>query len=468
MKPVNKGISKNRRGLAAKLIFTYLLILLVSFSILTGAFYVLLRVSLYKETLEQLKKQGGVLSRAYTVLEERRGPLKKISSKEFFKIAGKMVVPSFFVLDQNGIVIATNLGRVVPEGTKMNEKAFKNRRQINGRTFVTYDIPLKGTDGQMQGTLVLVSDIGDIKAYNRSILRILLYSLVISGIFALALGYLMASGITRPLLKLQNHVKKVAEHSFESGISLRTGDELEDLADSFNYMTKKLQEYDDFQKEFFQNVSHDLKTPLMSIKAYAEGIKDGIFEGKEKQESVDVIIKEAGRLKNMVDDILLLSKLESVKDVYNFADIDLLDVVREAWEKAEAIGRKDGKKMILEVPQGRIMIKGDGEKLVNALLNILSNCARHAATTVRLKVFQENEKTKISICDDGEGFKPEDLKKVFKRFFKGEKGDSGLGLAIAKSVIERHNGSITAWNSSKGGAEFEITLGRTCPDAELD
>jgi signal transduction histidine kinase len=351
------------------------------------------------------------------------------------------------------------MDKIIPEGIKMNEKALKNRRTISGKNFIAYNVPLKGASGEEQGTLVLVSDIGDIKAYNRSILRILLYSLVISGIFTLAIGFLMASGITKPLRKLQNHAKKVAGHIFEGSINLKTGDELEDLAESFNYMTERLKEYDEFQKEFFQNVSHDLKTPLMSIKAYAEGIKDGVFEGKEREEGIDVIIKEAGRLKNMVDDILLLSKLESVKDAYNFADIDILDVVREVWEKVEVIGKNQGKKMQLGIPQGRIMIKGDGEKLVNALLNILSNCIRHADSTVMLKVLQEAGRIKILIRDDGEGFKQEDLKRVFRRFFKGEKGDSGLGLAIAKAVIERHGGSISAANSRSGGAEFQIILG---------
>ncbi|MDK2880217.1 MAG: hypothetical protein PWR06_2933 [Thermoanaerobacteraceae bacterium] len=459
MKPQDKNVLKSRGGLTAKLIFTYFLILAVSFFILTGSFYFLLRVSLFRETLEQLKKQGEILSRAYTVMEERRGPLGSFGEKEFFKLAGRMVVPKFFVLDQNDRVIASNLDKIIPEGIKMNEKALKNRRTISGKNFIAYNVPLKGASGEEQGTLVLVSDIGDIKAYNRSILRILLYSLVISGIFTLAIGFLMASGITKPLRKLQNHAKKVAGHIFEGSINLKTGDELEDLAESFNYMTERLKEYDEFQKEFFQNVSHDLKTPLMSIKAYAEGIKDGVFEGKEREEGIDVIIKEAGRLKNMVDDILLLSKLESVKDAYNFADIDILDVVREVWEKVEVIGKNQGKKMQLGIPQGRIMIKGDGEKLVNALLNILSNCIRHADSTVMLKVLQEAGRIKILIRDDGEGFKQEDLKRVFRRFFKGEKGDSGLGLAIAKAVIERHGGSISAANSRSGGAEFQIILG---------
>ena len=166
---------------------------------------------------------------------------------------------------------------------------------------------------------------------------------------------------------------------------IKTGDEIEKLALCFHKLAEKLRNYDEYQKKFLQNTSHELKTPLMSIQGYAEAIKDGVVEGKEAEESLDIIIEESQRLKKVVEEIIYLTKLENADDTFEltYFKIGLL-----------AEGVVKSLKALAAEKQIDVEIKGDLEtggyfdegKLRRALINIIANCLRYAKRKVIIEI----------------------------------------------------------------------------------
>jgi signal transduction histidine kinase len=195
----------------------------------------------------------------------------------------------------------------------------------------------------------------------------------------------------------------------------------------------------------------------MSIQGYAEAIKDGVVEGKEMEESLAIIIEESQRLKKVVEEIIYLTKLENVEDIFNFEEGNIGEVIRKAIKSV---------KPLLDEKNIQINLKGnfdylgkfDSEKIKRAFINILGNCVRYAKSTIIIEVTRAGNNLEIFIKDDGPGFKDGEEKRIFDRFYKGNKGGTGLGLAITKAIIEGHQGMIEAFNNSSYGAGFKIHL----------
>jgi signal transduction histidine kinase len=222
-----------------------------------------------------------------------------------------------------------------------------------------------------------------------------------------------------------------------------------------NEVADDLRNYDISQKNFIQNASHELKTPLMSIQGYAEGIKDEVFQDKEK--ALDVIIEESQRLRTLVEEIIYLSKIESSGQPIRLEKKRLNEVIDRSVEKISGIMVGNTIKIEKRYFSDNWLLI-DEDKMTRAFINILGNCLRYSESVITIEVSDSPESCKIKIKDDGPGFDINEEDKIFERFYKGKKGNTGLGLAITKAIIEKHSGRIIAYNCDSKGACFEITL----------
>jgi signal transduction histidine kinase len=288
------------------------------------------------------------------------------------------------------------------------------------------------------------------------VLRSFFTALSISMIISAGISIYFSRKLTKPLKQLSQYSKWISERKFSDIRKINTGDEFEELSVEFLKMADKLKLYDEKQKEFFQNASHNLKTPLMSIRGYAEAIIDNVAADKEK--ALGIIIDETDRLADLVKKILFISKSESVEEFYKFEELDVEDVISDVFRKFHTITDENGTSLNLEMDES-LYVLADKEKLINALMNVVSNCVRYARSTINIRAYGNDENVVIAIEDDGEGFDPGEEELVFERFYKGEKGNYGLGLAITKMIIERHEGTIRAYNGNKGAC-IDITLKR--------
>jgi len=265
---------------------------------------------------------------------------------------------------------------------------------------------------------------------------ILLAILLLSAFIIVLFSSVIAKKISEPFSTLNQHIRSIAERNFGAKINTPVYDELSEFVSNINIMSEKLETYDKAQKTFLQNASHEFRTPLMSIQSYAEGIKYNVADSNE---AAGIIIEESKRLTQLVENLLYLSRLDAIEENYCFEALDFNELLRCLAERMNMIAGKNNIKIDIYVPEENISIIADEEKLSRAISNIISNCIRYAKSSIEIKSEIIDEKAvRVTISDDGPGFESDELPNIFDRFFKGRKGNFGLGLAISKNIIEKH------------------------------
>jgi signal transduction histidine kinase len=268
-----------------------------------------------------------------------------------------------------------------------------------------------------------------------------------------------AKNISAPFSYLKQYIRKISERKFGTKINMAVDDELQEFVNNINTMSEKLETFDKAQKSFFQNASHELRTPLMSIQSYAEGIKYNVVEHNA---AAEIIIDEAKRMTSLVEDLLYLSRLDTIEENYDLEEMDFSEWISRSAKRISVIASKHGIKVSLECSWEGAKIYADDEMLSRALANVIGNCIRYARSTIKISCsITAADKVEIDIADDGPGIDASELPNIFERFYKGKKGNFGLGLAISKNIIDKHNGKITAENT-EAGALFKIVLPMKC------
>ena len=293
-------------------------------------------------------------------------------------------------------------------------------------------------------------------------------ALVQAALLAIVIAGILSMMMTYPLIfstqKLSRFAKRIAKGDLKPVKGHIVSKELSELGDVMNQMAYKLEESDIEQKTFFQNASHELRTPLMSIQGYEEGLKYGVFETDEDRENaIDVIIDETGRLSGLVENLLSISKMDMSKSgnyEVKKQNINVTRICDTIIDRVRGNFIHEDKDIINDIKVKNLYIYGNENDLIRCLENIFSNCLRYCRNAVTFKCRSDNTGTKVlfEISDDGPGIAPEVMDHLFERFSKGSDGKHGIGLALAKAIAEEHDGSINACNKPEGGACFEITI----------
>lgn len=316
--------------------------------------------------------------------------------------------------------------------------------------------PLTSFSGQ-RPTIVFVETIAGAAAMLRSV-NLILVIVILTGVgIAAWLSGRLAGRIARPVADLSALTRKIGGGEFIVPSAPKGTEETEELRvlyASIRDMAARLESADQSQKTFFQNASHELKTPLMSIQGYAEGIAKGVLP--DVQNAAGVIVSESVRLGQLVDELLTLSRIESRTYPKDLIRLNLGDLLKEYAQRLGGLAARQGQILSLGLPDVPVYIRADEELLGRTVMNVASNCLRYAKTEVKIKLSITAQNAFIHISDDGPGINPKDLPHIFERFYKGKSGNFGLGLAIAKTAVEFMGGSIRVYNEK--GAMFEITL----------
>jgi len=288
--------------------------------------------------------------------------------------------------------------------------------------------------------------------------RVSIIFIILIGIMflmAVIVTYFLANSLTRPIEKLGDFALNIGKGDFSQNDFQFQEEELEDLNIALNKSAKQLEEYDSEQKAFFQNASHELRTPLMSIKCYAEGISFGVMEPKEASET---ILTETDKLSDLVTDLLYISKIDNITTAYTKSEVNLMDLLRESAERQKALADKKQISFSFDFDSIPIQYTCVVELLARAVDNLISNAVRYAKSEIILSCHRAKGKIVLCVADDGAGVAPDAMPHIFERFYKGIDGNHGIGLSIAKTIVEQQGGEISAVNSADGGAVFTITL----------
>ncbi|MDY6827359.1 MAG: HAMP domain-containing sensor histidine kinase [Bacillota bacterium] len=433
----------------------YLAVLLISLAVLTLTFSLTVRRYLINDTIDSLTRVAENLAmNPGSAGMHGGGHMRGV----YFGLANRIAYADYLLLLKDGTVMESSDEDSYPPGSIIENEPFgalsselDRENHLVEKDLVAVSIPAVISD--QEGSLILYSRLDLLTQLNRSLLGFLALALVAGTVVSILAGALITRVVVDPLQKLKDKASALARRDFGGRVTLKTGDELEELADTINEMAGKLAEYDRAQKDFFQKASHELKTPLMSIQGYAEAMKDGTISPEESTQALDVIIKESRRMKTLVEQFIYLSKMERVKETYTFEEVVLYDAVREAVYALQSLARE--KNIDIEaINDSEETVQGDPEKIHRLLLNIIGNALRHANHSIWIKT----EKGRIEIADDGPGFENDEPEKAFEPFYRGRNGGSGLGLAISQAIVEKHGGSITLGNRPQGGAVVTISF----------
>lgn len=293
---------------------------------------------------------------------------------------------------------------------------------------------------------------------------------VITGILiivSLILSYCFSRAFTKPIININNAARQMAEGNLSVKVAVKSQDELGMLSDTINDLSKQLQKIERLREELIANVSHEFRTPLSLIKGYAETIKDVTGNNPEKRDrQLDIILEEADRLKNMIDDILNLSQIQSQYFKLDRTVFDMTGTVRTVINRFHYLQEKTGIHIQADGADRSIHVYGDESRVEQVLYNLINNGLNHTGPggSLHIHITENDNNITLEVVDSGEGIPENDLPHIWDRFYKGsgepgrENRGTGLGLAIVKSILDAH-GSTYGVESKQGmGTRFWFTL----------
>ncbi|MFC5647959.1 ATP-binding protein [Paenibacillus solisilvae] len=278
---------------------------------------------------------------------------------------------------------------------------------------------------------------------------------------AVFLGFYVAKRISAPLVHMKRVAERMTSGDWSSRVAIHGKDELTDLGASLNTLAEQLQQHEQLRVTMTEDIAHELRTPLATLKSHMRALEDGIWD--PTPERIHSCYEEIERLTQLVAELEDLTHVESPGFQLKRIEAPLAEVIKRGVELVSAAYREKNVQLRFTVsPHLRVVV--DHHRMIQILVNLLSNALKFTPEQgeVRIEGREENSSVLILVQDTGMGISPEDLPYVFERFYRGDKsrnrstGGSGLGLTIVKQLVAAHDGSI--WAESHQGATFYIRL----------
>ena len=332
------------------------------------------------------------------------------------------------------------------------EKSIMNATRLSNNLYIfisTSLIPLDSTINIIEQQLIIVSIV------------VLLLSIVVA--------YFISKRLSNPIIRISKAAKLISKGklktNFDSGSDIK---ELIDLTDALNDMKEELSKTEELQKDLMANVSHDLKTPLTMIKAYAELILDINIDDKEKCKSnLNIIIEEVNRLNDLVNDILALTKVENDLDKLDISSFDLIKLIKRIVKQHNIYVIKDGYSIeFIHNNIDKLMINADKKKIEQVIYNLLNNALNYTGSDkkVIIKVVEDEKDYTIMVIDSGKGIDKKEIDHIFDRYYRSKKNHkryvygTGLGLSIVKNILLLHNYEYGVKSTKNKGTTFYFKI----------
>lgn len=434
--------------LQSQLNLAFTTLLLVMLTVTGLVIYSLLMDMLIEDEQAELKQNGELLVQVLN--ENGRGN----SLQGFSDFLNEQDLDLFlYDRNQNRVLDSTMPPRYVNGFSANNNFADDQKElwEIGNNKFVTQRILFN--PGSTGLELILLTPINDLQAIQQDFFQRLVIVFVIGAIASVFLSYFLTNKLVTPLSRLKGQLKKIEKRKFDELESIKATGEIKEVEQSVYEMASELQRYVNSQQAFFQNASHELKTPLMTVQGYAEGIRDKVFDEQEQEKGLEMMVTEVKRLKMIINEMILLAKLDSEQAAYKPENVSTSTLIDQVMDRTLPMVNERNITINQEVDYDSLLFV-DQEKVLRALLNITLNAIRHAKTRVDITV----DKDIVVIEDDGEGIPKDLIPHIFHRFVKGKNGETGLGLAIARAIIEQSGGKIMVHESKLGGAKFTLAF----------
>jgi len=361
--------------------------------------------------------------------------------------------PPFILVDKAGNVIIPNeryrIGDQVPAADLALGIPITEDGQVIG-ILIPQRMPFEGNPREVE--------------FIQRINLTLFYGALIGAIIALLLGTFLSRTLTRPIRELTQATHAISEGDLSQQVPIRSNDELGELAQAFNKMSNELSRSVNARKQMTADIAHELRTPLSLILGHAEAVHDGVLP--PTSENFEIIREEAARLEHLVNDLRILSLADAGELTISPQTIESERLLQEVTSLYQYQTQRKNVTLELDIASPLPTIEVDPGRMTQVFTNILDNALRHTPEGGRiiLAAKQVQDQIEISIQDSGPGITPEEVSRIFDRFYRTdparqrEDGGSGLGLAIAKSIVQAHGGQLSAESEAGNGLKIIITL----------
>lgn len=289
--------------------------------------------------------------------------------------------------------------------------------------------------------------------------RQLIYVTIIVLVLSFGVGYIISKKLASPILKINKEAGNLAKNTnphFETNSDIK---EINELSNTLNIVSDELFKTEELRRELMANVSHDLKTPLTMIKAYAEMVRDLTYDNKEKRDkNLNTIIDETDRLNILVNDILELSKMQSNIVKLNYEDFDLSLLIRDVINRYDIYIQNKICNFELNLDDNCI-INADKKRIEQVMYNLINNAINYSSKKVIINVYKFDNYFRVEVCDDGNGIDEKNIKLIWDKYYKVDKSykreniGTGLGLSIVKNIFIKHK--------FRYGVESQVDVGTT-------
>lgn len=352
--------------------------------------------------------------------------------------------------------------------SELLEKVFSENVTIPGiinEPMLTLAYPIS-SNYTLRGYIVMFTSINSIKSdciYYTDIINICFLLFLILMLLVYSYIYYLT---VRPLHAIGKAAKEYADGHFNYEIDIHSHDEYKDLANSISFMAGELNSLDDYQKKFVANISHDFRSPLTSIKGYAQAILDGTIPYEMQGKYLGIILFETERLNKLTENLLELNSFKNKGVILDITVFDINQVIKQTAQSFEGSCTQKNLQLELVFSDAKTLVEADMGKIQQVLYNLIDNAIKfsHNDSSIRISSEEQNEKVFISVKDYGMGIPKDSLKKVWDRFYKidtsrgKDKKGTGLGLSITKEIINAHGENINLISTEGVGSEFIFTL----------
>jgi signal transduction histidine kinase len=324
-----------------------------------------------------------------------------------------------------------------------------------GSLTVVAHSPSRGFLGRISATL----------GFLQSVWWQLLAAAVVSAAIALIMARWLARGMTQPLRDMAQAARRMETGDYSTRVHTRSRDEVGQLAEAFNTMSGELEDVERLRRDLVANVSHELKTPITAIRAHLENLLDGVE--RPDPETLQVMLTQSERLGRLVDQLLDLSRLESGDVPLDRAPVELAPLVTQVLSEIDVARPDRGVAVSSDIPDDLPPAMADRERVHQVLFNLIDNAVRYTPPggAVTVTAHRLNGNVEVEVHDNGVGIPAEHLPRLFERFYRvdtsrsrADDGGTGIGLAIARSVVEAHGGHIHADSEPGEGSTFTFEL----------
>lgn len=365
-----------------------------------------------------------------------------------------------FEVDYNTLIGSDERQQLI-QGQSITKIGYEERFE---RQVISVILPLTDQN-RLEGIIYLYYPLAKINELANKEVLMLIGSAIL---FSIVLAFFVFKGIQhimRPLKELQHAVEKMSEGDYATRVHVSSNDEIGKLSKAFNEMAESIEREDEVQKTFLATVSHELRTPISYVKGYSEAILHHFIEEKERDKTMELIVREANRMERLTDELLQLARGANDQKEIELYPIVLAEVVRDSVRILENKAANKRIKLLVSLDE-TIIVQGNEEKLKQIFINIIENAIRYSNedSNINISTKTVKENAIIEIQDNGIGIPPEDLPHITERFYRVNKarsradGGSGLGLSIVEQLVKQHNGALSIQSKLGEGSVVTITI----------